>query len=408
MGTPTVRVQVPTSKSISNRLLMMQHTCGLKGALLQLSEADDTRLLQSLLQRIDAASADGQTELHVHDCGTAFRFLLPYLALRKGHWRIVGDGRMRQRPIRPLVEALQGWGAQITMPETGSLPIDIVGTPSLHPCDTFVDVSESSQFLSALLLALPMLKTPVRLRYAKDAASMPYVRMTVGLLQQCGLRLRQTEGEISYQPVERLNVSRNWIVPADWSSAAFWWAWTAVCPTALRVEIPGLYDSDIQADAEVHRRMEPWGIHSFFTPQGAVVEKRGALSLPSRIYWEGRDCLDLVPLMLVCTLLLQRPAVFGGVGNLQFKESDRVEALRANLRGIASFRKMSDRLYVRPLDVSAREYAFSAFRDHRVVMSLSLFSSMAKPHFDHPEVVSKSYPGFWEQLAHAVACAKNG
>ncbi|MBO4281880.1 MAG: hypothetical protein J5873_01620 [Bacteroidales bacterium] len=406
MEIPTFRVQVPTSKSVSNRLLMMQRTCGFHGELRQLSEAGDTRLLQALLRRMDEASEEGLTVLDVRNCGTAFRFLLPYAAACKGRWRIVGEERLRQRPIRPLVEVLRRWGVQITMPETGSFPIDIVGNPALRPCDTLVDVSESSQFLSALLLVLPMLHQPVRLRYAADAASMPYVRLSVRLLQQCGLHLRHTEGEIAYQPSETSAFSNDWVVPADWSSAAFWWAWVAVQPAPVRVELPGLSDSDVQADAVVHRRMEAWGVHTSFTPWGAVVEKRGDLILPSRLRWDGRDCLDLVPLMVVCGVLLQRPAVFTGIGNLRHKESDRVEALRANLRGLAAFRRCADTLSVRPLAHSAREFAFSSFQDHRVVMSLALFSVLGKVRFDHPETVAKSYPGFWEQFARV--CPERG
>ena len=194
-------VAVPASKSVCNRLLMLQHTAFPSLRLTGLSESADTRLLQSLLERITCSSRkSGLVELDVRNCGTAFRFLLPFLAGREGAWRIVGDERLRQRPILPLVELLRGWGADIRMPEEGSVPLEISGNPDLQPQSAFVDIGGSSQFLSALLLSLPAFGKEVSFRYAPDAASASYLRMTVGLMQALGLQVTASEGEVRYVP----------------------------------------------------------------------------------------------------------------------------------------------------------------------------------------------------------------
>lgn len=379
---PVHRVQVPASKSLSNRLLMLKYSAFHQLQLHNLSASDDTRLLQSLLEKIRDSHPEGEiVELDVENCGAAFRFILPYLSQKKGRWRIVGTERMCQRPIQPLVDVLRGWGAEIRMSESGSLPMEITGR-ELHPADAFVDISQSSQFLSALLLLLPSLQQDICLHYNPQAASVSYLRMTVEVMRQSGLEIRDRNGVIRYRAASSVSEKMDLTVERDWSSAAFWWAWAALQPVPYRLFIEGLADTVCQADAVMHRLLSFWGLQTHFTEAGTWVEKLQPLHLPQHFAFDGRNCLDLIPLLEVLCHLLEIPHVFTGVENLQLKESDRIAAVKTNLR----------------LAADGPPYVFRSFGDHRIVMAFSLFSAFGKVTFDHPEAVSKSYPAFWEQF----------
>ena len=379
---PLHRVQVPASKSLSNRLLVLKYSVFPQLQLHDLSASDDTCLLQSLLEKIQAAPAEGErVELDVGNCGTAFRFLLPYLSQKKGKWRIVGAERMRQRPIRPLADVLRAWGAEIRMPETDSLPMEITGR-ELHPADTFVDISQSSQFLSALLLMLPALQKDVCLRYNPQAASVSYLRMTVQVMRQLGMDIRDEDGAISFRTASSALKMTELTVERDWSSAAFWWAWAALQPAPYHMLVEDVPCSSVQADAVIHRLLSPWGVQTRFTEEGARIEKTQPLQLPASLAFDGRNCLDLIPLLSVLCHLLEIPHAFTGVENLQLKESDRIAAVGANLQRAAD----------------GPPYFFRSFEDHRIVMAFSLFSAFGEVSFDHPEAVAKSYPAFWEQF----------
>ena len=397
-------VTVPASKSVSNRLLMLQHTAFPSLRLSGLSESDDTRLLQQLLERADAsAEIDGCVTLDAGNCGTAFRFLLPYLAGKRGRWRIVGDDLLRRRPIRPLAELLRSWGADIRMPEYGSVPLEINGNPDLHPQSGHVDLNESSQFLTALLLALPAFGKEVRFRYAPDAASISYLRMTVGLMQALGLMVTETEGEIRYLPGEEPLLPDECRVEGDWSAAAYWWAWAALQPPPFALCVQGVSETSWQGDACIRRLLAMWGLQTVFTSDGVWVEKTVPFNLPATFRMDARNCLDLVPLLAVLCLLSGIPSCFDGVANLRLKESDRVEALRENLSPWADVTFSDGSLCVVPTGTPlCGPVSFRSFMDHRIVMALNLFSAFVPVSFDYPEVVSKSYPSFWEQVAAIV------
>lgn len=379
---PVHRVQLPASKSISNRLLMLKYSCFRQLQLHGLSTSEDTRLLQRLLEKISVADATaGRVELDVGNCGTAFRFLLPYLSLKSGKWRLVGSERMCARPIRPLADVLRVWGADIRLPDSGSLPLEITGC-DLHPVDIFVDISQSSQFLSALLLSLPALHKDVCLRYDVSASSVSYIQTTLQLMQDLGMDIRDRSGEIIYSASSSELKKTDCTVEGDWSAAAFWWAWTALQPAPYRLLVEHLADTGCQADAKIYRLLSSWGIRTRFTEEGAWVEKMHPLHLPGNFVFDGRNCLDLVPLLSVLCHLLDIPHVFTGVENLKLKESNRSEAVQANL-----------------LSASAGPpFFFHSYNDHRIVMAFTLFAALGKVSFDYPECVVKSYPAFWEQF----------
>ena len=393
-------VTVPASKSISNRLLLLRRTAlpGLRIA--SLSDADDTLRLRRLLMRTLHPSYKSFVDLDVGNCGTAFRFLLPYLAQLPGRWRLVGDERLAHRPIRPLVELLRGWGAEIALPGNGSLPVEITGSQLLHPRSEWVDVSESSQFLSALLLTAPVWGKRLCFRYDRDSSSASYLRMTVGLMRSLGFPLRDGPGLVEYNPPVAGSCRRYWRVDGDWSSAAFWWAWTALQEPHSALYVSGLAESGLQPDACIHRLLSTWGLHTTFSSGGAFVEKVYPLQLPEHFRMDARNCIDLVPLMSVLCLLLRVPCTFDGVANLQAKESRRADALRVNLQEMASLTFSEGRLTVLPLWERLPESClFRSFGDHRIVMALNLFSAFTRVRFDDPDAVTKSYPDFWRQFS---------
>ncbi len=390
-------VRVPVSKSLSNRLLMLR-TLIPEWKVYGLSDADDTRLLGALLQRVEAQTAGEPLCLDVQNCGTAFRFLLPYLANRPGHWVLTGSERMKVRPIRPLIDVLKLWGADVELPPTGSLPLRIYGKP-LQPCDVSVDISESSQFLSALLLLLPSFEKEVRITYSQETAvSLPYVQMTISLMRHVGFNVEICEGEVHYRPSSIRYPLPETPVEGDWSSAAFWWVWTALQPNAFQMRVQDLAPSILQPDAAIQSILAPWGVSAHFDESGALLEKKRPLHMPFLWDWDASNNPDLLPLMVVFCVLSGTKAVCRKADFLKGKESDRIAALKYNLSAFASFEMRGRDLWLSPMSSSWPEtLSFKGFSDHRIVMALSLFALFRPVRITDRESVSKSYPEFWEQ-----------
>lgn len=423
-------VSLPTSKSISNRLLMLKHIFSLPLQIEALSDADDTKVLKSLLETI---KTDGNL-LDVSNCGTAFRFLLPYLAWKKGEWLIIGDRRMAERPIDPLVSELELWGAKIEKPDCNVLELEktrraflsanlpqtapisdnkvpllhITGAV-LHPRDLYVDLSQSSQFLSALMMAAPLSENPVTFYFQPRIHSMPYLKMTAAIMLQLGFQVEMGMDKVTVFPFknnsEICNIAEKTRlrVASDWSSAAFWWVWASLQPTEYCLRVNGIQFDDNQADSCVVSLLEPFGVSTVFDDNGALVEKKAVLHLPEKLCFDANDSPDLVPLIVSMCCLKQIPALVKNVENLRYKESDRILALKGNLDRWMDFSMEENDLILAPLSKPKPPFCFDSYMDHRITMALALFVTLQSDlRITDRDVVSKSYPSFWQQLEKIV------
>ena len=376
-------VTLPASKSESNRALMIAAYGGFAPDFQNLSGSNDTQVLNEALvsMSFQRGVVRGRESMHtkasfidIADCGTAARFMTTYLACHEGEWILMGTERMKQRPILPLVKSLRELGADIQCIEKeGCLPLRIKGKP-ISGGKAQIDMHQSSQFASSLLLAAPMWPKGLEMDLVGELTSLPYLEMTLTMMRHFGAEVERNARTICVNP--KPYQSNSFVVSGDWSAASYWYEMAALSEEC-EIRLRGLSLSSLQGDVVIVDWMKQLGV-------GTSVEK-GAIVLQKIPFEKHPVCFDfaahpdLYPTMAATCAGLNVDATFTGLDNLALKESDRVGAMQAELSKLGS----------RPL-------RFCSHNDHRIVMALAPLALLYGPiSFDHPEVVEKSYPGFW-------------
>jgi 3-phosphoshikimate 1-carboxyvinyltransferase len=390
-------ITLPASKSESNRALMIAAYGGFASDFQNLSDSIDTLVLKEALQCLPSIDSilptfqrrndieDNQHIIDIADCGTAARFMTTYLACHEGDWLLTGTERMKQRPIAPLVDALRVLGAVIQYVEKeGYLPLQINGKPLLGG-KVSIDMTQSSQFASSLLLAAPMWPQGLEIELLGELSSLPYLEMTLAMMRHFGAEIEQKVRVIKVLP--KPYQSRDFTVGADWSAASYWYemaAFSEDCEIKLRGlsgPLTGSGTASLQGDAIVAEWMTQLGVGTFVENDAIVLRKIPFGKCP--LSFDFSQHPDLYPTMAAICAGLHVEATFTGLDNLALKESDRVEAMQTELKKIGQH----------PL-------CFCAHNDHRIVMALAPLSMLfGAVSFDHPEVVEKSYPSFWKDVA---------
>ena len=430
-------IRLPSSKSISNRLLILQKTSGIPFAISNLSTAEDTRLLSDLLQEIARHNGERTTILNCENCGTAYRFLTAFLACKSGEWILDGSERMRERPIKGLVDALKNAGADIFHLKKDGFPSLKINGKSLNINFLQVDSTQSSQYVSALAMILPLMKKDVRLQFSNGAASLQYIDMTLALMQDLGLDIARNENLISYHHTEIVtNTSKNFIsyqcgldpqsptynafntgiagqarndecvfknpidffVEYDWSAAAVWFLLAGLILKGT-IFIEGLQKSKYQADAIIADWVKPFGLEMEYQKNGVLLKKTES-PIPESFTADCKNNLDLVPYIATLCAALGVNACLQNIENLTFKESNRSEVLQMELSKIANIIRKENSFIIQPNNKQLPDsVCFLSHGDHRIAMSLSVLSALI-PHvqIDDMECVKKSYPGFLESL----------
>jgi 3-phosphoshikimate 1-carboxyvinyltransferase len=377
-------ITLPASKSESNRVLMIAAYGGFTPDVQNLSESNDTFVLSKALAYINRGSAI----VDIADSGTAARFLTTYLACHEGHWLLTGTKRMCQRPMASLVDALLSLGADIKYVEKeGFLPLQINGKP-LAGGKVSIDMTQSSQFASSLLLAAPMWSQGLEMEMLGDLSSLPYLDMTLVMMQHFSARVERVGRTIIVKPTPYQ--SRPFAIEPDWSAASYWYemaAFSEECEIKLRsLKVPELVEGPkgqhyLQGDTVIAEWMQQLGVGTFVDENDVVLKKIPFEKRP--LCFDFSQHPDLYPTVAAICAGLNVKATFKGLDNLALKESDRVEAMQMELA----------KLVDRPI-------RFSAHNDHRIVMALAPLSMLVGPvSFDTPEAVKKSYPNFWQDAS---------
>ena len=392
-------LQLPASKSISNRALIL-HALS-KGHLTpsNLSDCDDTRVmihaLESHSDLIDIMAA-----------GTAMRFLTAYLSVTPGIRTITGTQRMQQRPIRILVDALRELGAQIEyINKEGFPPLRITGA-SLQGETITLAGNVSSQYISALLMIGPVLKHGLKLHLTGEVISRPYINLTLQLMKDFGVEAAwDSENSIIVHPDSYQDIP--FIVESDWSAASYWYQMVALIPVTTDttnhktlVELTGLFPRSYQGDsrgAEIFARL---GVSTEYTEQGIKLNKTD-ISV-QRLDEDFVDIPDLAQTFVVTCVLLGIPFRFTGLQSLKIKETDRIAALITELHklGYIIHAEQDSILIWNGERCEAEAHPIiSTYEDHRMAMAFAP-ASLRIPSLQiaDPEVVSKSYPAYWEDL----------
>lgn len=400
-------IQVPASKSESNRAQMIAAYGGFFPDFQNVSDSNDTRILANAISQIQ----NGKRVIDIADCGTAARFLTTFLACRSGNWLLTGTERMKQRPIKPLVEALGILGAKIQYAEKeGFMPLIIEGKPRSGG-KVQIDMGQSSQFASSLLLAAPMWPQGIELELHGEQASVPYLEMTIALMRHFGAEVEQNGRTIMVKPKPYQPTSFK--VSADWSAASYWYEMAALSEeceirlSSLSLE-PFERSKDrptLQGDAIVAEWMKSLGVNTMEDGDSLVLTKMPFEHKP--FHFDFSSCPDLFPTMAATCAGLQLEARFSGIRNLHFKESDRVGAMRMELAkiGVELMRMNDNEVLLKPAPSfpffeESTPLQFASHDDHRIVMALApLALRLGSIVFDRPEMVEKSYPTFWTDVS---------
>ena len=388
-------ITLPASKSISNRALIIAALCGGGPQVLHPALCDDTAAV------VEALSTTSDT-INVGPAGTAMRFLTAYFATRQG--RVVtldGNDRMRQRPIGPLVEALRSMGADITyLGEEGFPPLRIQGA-ALHGGDVVMDGSVSSQFVSAVMMIMPVVGGGT-LHLMGDIVSAPYIHMTAAVMRDMGAQVEVSGNDIV---IEEGYEGNDCIVEADWSAAAPWYALAALLPgSSLRLE--GLSSHSIQGDAHLVEIASQLGIASRFDARGVTLDSSHFIGCCCSCFADMTATPDLALSWAVLLCLLERSFRMTGVRTLRRKESDRLEALRQELLKLGYVLKIESddaiSWYGERVSGTIGTPVIDTHGDHRLAMAFApaavRFPGLV---IGDAQVVDKSYPAFWRHMRQA-------
>ncbi len=392
-----VSVCLPASKSIANRLLIMQSLCpDIK--ILGLSDANDTLVLENALEKL--SSLDDLIEIDVQDAGTAARFLLARLAIEKKSFRLHGTERMNQRPIKALADGLMQIGKIIQYEKNdGFLPLIIAGKPNLNSRIS-LDASLSSQFLSAVMMVAPKISSPFIIELQGKGTSWPYVEMTAQLMQKSGLKVDISPGQIL---VEGSYTATQMTCENDWSAASYVYLAAALSPGNLYVELelPAPADS-VQGDARIAGMFAEFGIDSIFQNRKLIIHKRHDFQAPAYFETDFLDIPDMAQTFAILCAALGTEARLSGLKSLRIKETDRLLALKLEMKKMAKDIEIlsDDTIYIPAGKLEKPSQKLECHNDHRMAMSLApLVMIFEELELDHPELVRKSFPAFWTEFA---------
>ena len=391
-------ISLPSSKSICNRALIIAALSGKQTQLQNLSDCDDTRVLVRALQSEEEV-------IDIMAAGTAMRFSTAYFSATPGTHIVTGTERMRQRPIGVLVEALRKLGADIEYVDAeGFPPLRIQGKP-LKGGSISLPAHVSSQYISALLMIGPTLAEGLCLHLEGTIISRPYIDMTLSLMRQFGAQAEWTDDAticVAPQPYRPLQV---FSVESDWSAASYWYELVALSPDpAARIVLPYLFQNSLQGDSRIQDFFRPLGVHTEFTPEGVVLTKMQTAA-PATLRLDLSEQPDLAQTLVVTCAMLRQPFHFTGLQTLKIKETDRITALRTELKkmGILVSEARDSELFCSDFGATALPpnafVSIDTYDDHRMAMAFAP-CTLRYPalRINHPEVVSKSYPAFWQHL----------
>lgn len=389
-------IQLPPSKSISNRVLIMNKLAQSKIAPENISDCDDTFVMGRALK--DCAELTD-----IMGAGTAMRFLTAYFAVNEGRTMLTGTDRMLHRPIQVLVHALRTLGADIKyMNDEGFPPLQISGH-ALEGGDVSLQGDVSSQFTSALLMVGPVMKEGLTIHLTGKIISRPYIDMTLQLMNAYGADARWEDGKTlrvmpgGYKPC-------NFRVENDWSAASYWYEMVALSPDENAcITLPDLEENSVQGDSRVKELFESLGVTTTRNEKGFVLRKTTRKDIKAE--WDLENVPDLAQTLVVTCAMLNRPFKFEGLQNLKIKETDRLKALKTELSKFGINIKISggDTLsWDGKKEKSMDKIAIDTYDDHRMAMAFAP-CCFKIPHLkiNNPQVVSKSYPKFWADLESA-------
>ncbi len=389
------KVKITGSKSETNRLLLLQAlypTISLENT----SNSDDSEVMLKALN--SQFTIHNSQLIDVHHAGTAMRFLTAYFAIQEGKEVVLtGSNRMKERPIQILVEALQQLGAEITYEENeGFPPIKIIGK-KLTQSKVSLPANVSSQYISALLLIAPKLENGLELTLEGEITSIPYIKMTLALLNEIGVETSFIENKIKVNPLQTIN-SKLLTIESDWSSASYWFSIVALSEIGTQITLSSYKQNSLQGDADLVEIYKSFGVTTLFENNTIHLHKTNNCQL-SIINCQLNNSPDIAQTIAVTCFGLGIGCHLTGLHTLKIKETDRLEALKTELTKLgANISVTNDSLTIQQSNHLNSNIEISTYQDHRMAMAFAPLALKVPIIINDAEVVSKSYPTFWDDL----------
>lgn len=387
-------IQLPASKSISNRALILNALSYSPYPVQNIARCDDTDVM---VKALNSNSCD----FDIKAAGTAMRFLTAFLSKIVGEWTITGTERMKNRPIKLLVDALNSLGARIEYIEKeGYPPLRIFGS-ALQGGEISLAGGVSSQYISALLMIAPLMENGLTLNLEGNIISRPYINLTLQLMEQFGVKATWKGQTIRILPQEYQPI--RFTVESDWSAASYWYSMMALSKNA-DMELLGLFKNSLQGDAAGAKLFAQLGVGTVFTNRGVQLKYNG--NMAKKLIYDFVNEPDLAQTFVVTCVLLNIPFRFTGLQSLKIKETDRIEALKTELRKLGYLLADSNDSILEWNGERCEPDAdpvIATYEDHRMAMAFAP-AALVLPQgiqIADPGVVTKSYPGYWEDLQKA-------
>lgn len=385
-----VSIQLPASKSISNRALILNALAYGEPNIENLSDCDDTRVMVKALD-------SNNTKFNIGAAGTAMRFLTAFLSKQVGEWEITGSERMQQRPIGLLVDALNSLGARIEYIKRGGYPpLKIYGS-ALMGGEIRLNGGVSSQYISALMMIAPYMHNGLKIILEGKVISVPYIQMTRSMMQEFGVTANFSDNIIDIRPQSYHPIPYR--VESDWSAASYWYEILAIAGSG-KVLLKGLRENSSQGDSKVAELFNELGVTTQYEADGVLLIPNN--NKPRFFEYDFVDQPDLAQTFAVCCCMKNIPFLFSGLQSLKIKETDRIAALINELgklgyvleeptEGMLGWKGHRDK--------GQEQVIIDTYEDHRMAMAFAPAALLQALTIKNPEVVTKSYPDFWNDFA---------
>ncbi len=384
-------IKITGSKSETNRLLLL-HALYPNISLENTSNSDDSEVMLKAL-------VSNSRLIDVHHAGTAMRFLTAFFAIQEEKGVVLtGSSRMKERPMKILVEALKQLGAEITYEDNeGFPPIKIQGK-KLTKSKVSLPANVSSQYISALLLIAPKLENGLELTLEGEITSIPYIKMTLALLNEIGATTSFVENKIIVKPLQSA-ICNLQSVESDWSSASYWYSIVALSEIGTQITLSSYKQNSLQGDSVLSKIYKDFGVETIFNTNKSITILKSATCNLQSVICNLNNSPDIAQTIAVTCFGLGIGCNLTGLHTLKIKETDRLEALKTELSKLgANISVTDDSLTIQQSNTLNSNIAIATYQDHRMAMAFAPLALKTSLIIQDAEVVSKSYPTFWDDL----------
>ncbi|WP_100609951.1 3-phosphoshikimate 1-carboxyvinyltransferase [Confluentibacter lentus] len=378
------------SKSESNRLLLLKALYP-EFTLENISNSDDSNLMtQALISDSDI--------IDIHHAGTAMRFLTAFLSIQEGKEVIItGSQRMKERPIKILVDALNELGADISYTENEGFPPLRIKGKKLTKNKVSLQANVSSQYISALLLIASRLENGLELTLEGEITSIPYIKMTLALLDEIGVETSFIGNTINVKPSAHNPKPKTLTVESDWSSASYYFSIVALCDIGTEISLSSYKEHSLQGDSLLVDIYKHFGVTSTFKNNTVTLKKESINLEPLTLNLQNAP--DIAQTIAVTCFGLGIACDLTGLHTLKIKETDRLVALKTEIEKLGGNVKITDEsLHLSPSHKINKNIPIATYHDHRMAMAFAPLALKTDLIIEDANVVSKSYPTFWEDL----------